>query len=121
MKNKEVAALLKTIGENFLALSNIYSSSEDDFPLAEESPSETVSSSVETETTAEPKAESESKAYTKEEVRALLAQKAKADEGIYKAQVKAIVSKYSADGTLTKVPQEKYPELVADLEVVGNG
>lgn len=76
-------------------------------------------SSTEEEPT--PETEPESKSYTKEEVRALLAQKAKADEGLYKAEVKAIVSKYSADGTLTKVPEEKYPELVAELEVVGNG
>ena len=111
MKNKEIATLLKTIADSFMALSEIYSSAEDDFPPMKESPSVAVESST----------EEESKTYTKEEVRALLAQKAKADEGIYKAEVKAIVSKYSADGTLTKVPEEKYPELVAELEVVGNG
>ena len=118
MKNKEIATLLKTIADSFLALSEIYSSAEDDFPPMEESPSVAVESSMEEPT---PETEPESKSYTKEEVRALLAQKAKADEGIYKAEVKAIVSKYSADGTLTKVPEEKYPELVAELEVVGNG
>lgn len=118
MRNKEIATLLKTIADSFLALSEIYSSAEDDFPPMEESPSAAVESSTEEPT---PETEPESKSYTKEEVRALLAQKAKADEGIYKAEVKAIVSKYSADGTLTKVPEEKYPELVAELEVVGNG
>ena len=119
MKNKEIAALLKTIADSFLALSEIYSSAEDDFAPMKESPSVAVESSTEEEPT--PETEPESKSYTKEEVRALLAQKAKADEGLYKAEVKAIVSKYSADGTLTKVPEEKYPELVAELEVVGNG
>lgn len=119
MKNKEIATLLKTIADSFLTLSEIYSSAEDDSPPMEESPSVTGKSSTEEEPT--PETEPESKSYTKEEVRALLAQKAKADEGIYKADVKAIVSKYSADGTLTKVPEEKYPELVAELEVVGNG
>ena len=119
MKNKEIAALLKTIADSFLALSEIYSSAEDDFPPMGESPSVAAEPSTEEEPT--PETEPESKSYTKEEVRALLAQKAKADEGIYKAEVKAIVSKYSADGTLTKVPEEKYPELVAELEVVGNG
>ena len=118
MKNKEIAALLKTIADSFLELSEIYSSAEDDFPPMKESPSVVTESSTEEPT---PETEPESKSYTKEEVRALLAQKAKADEGIYKAEVKAIVSKYSADGTLTKVPEEKYPELVAELEVVGNG
>ena len=118
MRNKEIATLLKTIAYSFLTLSEIYSSAEDDFPPMEESPSVAVESSTEEPT---PETEPESKSYTKEEVRALLAQKAKADEGIYKAEVKAIVSKYSADGTLTKVPEEKYPELVAELEVVGNG
>ena len=118
MRNKEIATLLKTIADSFLALSEIYSSAEDDFPPMEESPSVVAESSTEEPT---PETEPESKSYTKEEVRALLAQKAKADEGIYKAEVKAIVSKYSADGTLTKVPEEKYPELVAELEVVGNG
>ena len=117
MKNKEIAALLKTIADSFLALSEIYSSAEDDFPPMKESPSVAESSTKEEPT---PETEPESHSYTKEEVRALLAQKAKADEGIYKAEVKAIVSKYSADGTLTKVPEEKYPELVAELEVVGN-
>lgn len=119
MKNKEIAALLKTIADSFLALSEIYSSAEDDFAPMKESPSVAAESSTEEEPT--PETEPESHSYTKEEVRALLAQKAKADEGIYKAEVKAIVSKYSADGTLTKVPEEKYPELVAELEVVGNG
>lgn len=50
----------------------------------------------------------------------MLAQKAKADGGRYKADVKGIVAKLSSDGTLTGVPEEKYPELVADLEVIGN-
>ena len=118
MKNKEIVTLLKTIADSFLALSEIYSSTENDFPPMKESPSVVAESSTEEPT---PETEPESKSYTKEEVRALLAQKAKADEGIYKAEVKAIVSKYSADGTLTKVPEEKYPELVAELEVVGNG
>ena len=119
MRNKEIATLLKTIADSFLTLSEIYSSAEDDFPPMGESPSVAVEPSTEEEPT--PETEPESKSYTKEEVRALLAQKAKADEGIYKAEVKSIVSKYSADGTLTKVPEEKYPELVAELEVVGNG
>ena len=63
---------------------------------------------------------SEHVTYTKEDVRAKLAQKAKADGGKYKGDVKGIVAKFSSDGTLTGVPADKYSELVAELEVVGN-
>lgn len=55
-----------------------------------------------------------------EEVRARLAQKAKADAGKYKADVKKIVATFSSDGTLTGVPADKYPEVIAALEVIGN-
>ena len=118
MRNKEIATLFKTIADSYLTLSEIYSSSEDDFPSMEESPSVAVESSTEEEPT--PGTEAKSKTYTKEEVRAMLAQKAKADDGIYKSEVKAIVAKYSENGTLTKVPEDKYSELMAKLEVVGN-
>lgn len=63
----------------------------------------------------------EEKTYSKEEVRALLSQKAKADSAKYKVEVKALVAKYSSDGTLTNVPVESYADLMAELEVVGNG
>lgn len=63
----------------------------------------------------------EEKTYSKEEVRALLSQKAKADGAKYKVEVKALVAKYSSDGTLTNVPVESYADLMAELEVVGNG
>ena len=58
--------------------------------------------------------------YSKEDVRALLSQKAKIDGCKYKTDVKNLVAKYSSDGTLTKVPEDKYSELMAELEVVGN-
>ena len=63
----------------------------------------------------------EGKTYSMEEVRALLSQKAKADGAKYKVEVKALVAKYSSDGTLTSVPVESYADLMAELEVVGNG
>lgn len=44
----------------------------------------------------------------------------KADAGKHKADVKGIVAKYSSDGTLSGIPADKYSEVVAELEVVGN-
>ena len=122
MKNKEMAELFKTIADSFTRLSEIYSSAEEveqpkptgkkekHAKAAEPSP---VEESVTEENT-------EPVTYTKEEVRAKLAQKAKADGGKYKGEVKGIVAKFSSDGTLTGVPADKYSELVAELEVVGN-
>ena len=122
MKNKEMAELFKTIADSFTRLSEIYSSAEEveqpkptgkkEKPAKAAEPSP-VEESVTEETT-------EPVTYTKEEVRAKLAQKAKADGGKYKGEVKGIVAKFSSDGTLTGVPADKYSELVAELEVVGN-
>ena len=101
MRNKEIAELFKTIADSFQALSEIYSSATEETPQ----PKTTVK---------------KEKTYTKEEVRALLSQKAKIDGCKYKVEVKELVAKYSSDGTLTKVPEDKYSELMAELEVVGN-
>ena len=60
--------------------------------------------------------EPEVRSYSKEEVRALLAAKAKEDGGQFKAQVKAIVKKYGNGGSLTDVPAESYPALVSEVE-----
>ncbi len=49
-----------------------------------------------------------------------LEEAAKIDGCKYKVEVKELVAKYSSDGTLTKVPEDKYSELMAELEVVGN-
>lgn len=56
------------------------------------------------------------KTYSKEDVRALLAAKANEAGGQFKAQVKAIVKKYSNGGSLTDVPAESYPALVEEVE-----
>ena len=123
MKNTEVATLFKTIADSFMALSEIYSSATEETPqpkaTAKREKPVKVSEPV---TTEEPPAESEteSKTYTKEDVRAMLSQKAKIDGCKYKVEVKELVAKYSSDGTLTKVPEDKYSELMAELEVVGN-
>ena len=73
------------------------------------------------ESTVKPKKEAkapepEVRSYSKEEVRALLAAKAKEAGGQFKAQVKAIVKKYGNGGSLTDVPAESYPALVSEVE-----
>ena len=119
MKEKEVAKLFKTIADSFTRLSEIYSSTEDmaqpKAPAKKEKPTQTekVSEAVQ-------EGSPETITYTKEDVRARLAQKAKADAGKYKADVKKIVATFSSDGTLTGVPADKYPEVIAALEVIGN-
>ena len=123
MRNKEIAELFKTIADSFMALSEIYSSATEqtEQPKAtgkKEKPVKVSEPAPATDTPAEPV--TEGKTYTKEEVRATLSQKAKLDGCKYKSEVKAIVAKYSEDGTLTKVPEDKYSELMAELEVVGN-
>lgn len=60
--------------------------------------------------------EPEAPSYTKEDVRALLAAKANEAGGQFKAQLKAIVKKYSGGGSLTDVPAESYPALVEEVE-----
>lgn len=62
------------------------------------------------------KTEAPEKAYSKEDVRALLAAKANKAGGQFKAQVKAIVKKYGNGGSLTDVPAESYPALVEEVE-----
>ena len=123
MKNTEVASLFKTIADSFMALSEIYSSATEqtEQPKAtakKEKPVKVSEPAPATDAPAEPV--TEEKTYSKEDVRAMLSQKAKIDGCKYKVEVKALVAKYSSDGTLTKVPEDKYSELMAELEVVGN-
>ena len=123
MKNTDVASLFKTIADSFMALSEIYSSATEqtEQPKAtgkKEKPVKVSEPVPATDTLAEPV--TEEKTYTKEDVRAMLSQKAKIDGCKYKVEVKELVAKYSSDGTLTKVPEDKYSELMAELEVVGN-
>lgn len=60
-------------------------------------------------------------AYSKEDVRALLARKANESGGQFKAQVKAIVRKYGNGGSLTDVPADSYPALVKEVEGLTDG
>ena len=123
MKNTEVASLFKTIADSFMALSEIYSSATEqtEQPKAtakKEKPVKVSEPAPATDAPAEPV--TEEKTYSKEDVRAMLSQKAKIDGCKYKVEVKELVAKYSYDGTLTKVTEDKYSELMAELEVVGN-
>ena len=123
MKNKDLASIYKTIADSFQALSEIYSSATEqtEQPKAtakKEKPVKVSEPVPATDTPAEPV--TEEKTYSKEDVRAMLSQKAKIDGCKYKVEVKELVAKYSSDGTLTKVPEDKYSELMAELEVVGN-
>lgn len=121
MKKNDLSKLLedlvscsKKLTETAQALKDYYSSALEDEVTTKTEPVK------EEKATEETPAEPEVKAYTKEDVRALLSQKAKIDGCKYKTEVKNLVAKYSSDGTLTKVPAECYAELMAELEVVGN-
>lgn len=123
MKNRELAELFGTIADGFAKLSEYYSSENSEQPKAVKK-----DKPVKTEKKTEPSSVEESATedstepvpYTKEEVRAKLAQMSKAEAGKYKADVKSIVAKYSSDGTLSGIPADKYADVVAALEVVGN-
>lgn len=123
MKNRELAELYGTIADGFAKLSEYYSSEDSEQPKAvkKDKPvkteKKTEPSSVEESATED---STEPVTYTKEEVRAKLAQMSKAEAGKYKADVKSIVAKYSSDGTLSGIPAYKYADVVAALEVVGN-
>lgn len=123
MKNKELAALYQTIADGFAKLSEYYSSEDAEQPTAVKK-DKPVKAEKKTESApAEESADEESTepvAYTKEEVRAKLAQMSKAEAGKYKADVKCIVAKYSSDGTLSGIPADKYADVVAALEVISN-
>lgn len=60
------------------------------------------------------------KEYSKEDVRRILAAKANEAEGIYKAQVKALVQKYGNGGSLTDVKPEDYAALAQEAEGIGH-
>ncbi len=58
----------------------------------------------------------EVKTYKDVEVRAALGEKAKIEDKKYKPQVKALVEKYSNDGTFSGIPESNYNELMKELE-----
>lgn len=122
MKNKEIAELFGTIADSFMALHDIYATPADEKTQSKSTKKDKPAKQPKQvpEADAEQETSVKTATYTKEDVRAMLAQKAKAEGGKFKVSVKEIVAKFSSDGTLTGVPEDKYSELVADLEVVGN-
>lgn len=109
---KNVADLFKTIGDSFLSLSEIYHTANSPNEMKE------VPKKKNEPIPTKKLVKEEAKTYSKEEVRATLANKAKIDDGKYKVKVKDIVAKYSSNGTLTNVPADKYQELMNDLEKI---
>lgn len=124
MKNKELAELYRTISDGFAKLSEYYSSEDSEHPKAvkKDKPvkAEKKTEPALAEESAADEGNTEPVTYTKEEVRAKLAQMSKAEAGKYKTDVKGIVSKYSSDGTLSGIPADKYADVVTALEVVSN-
>lgn len=123
MKNKELAAFYQAIADGFAKLSEYYSSEDAEQPTAVKKDKPVKAEKKTEPAPAEESADEESTepvAYTKEEVRAKLAQMSKAEAGKYKADVKGIVSKYSSDGTLSGIPADKYADVVAALGVISN-
>ncbi len=55
------------------------------------------------------------KAYTKEEVRVILAD---LSQNGFRSEAKALVRKYSDGGSLTDIDTAKYPDLVAEAEAL---
>jgi hypothetical protein len=125
MNNKDAALLFRKIGADFQRLSELFCSLAEDTPQMPDADAgtETPAEPAETAGTApseDAQTQDKPKTYSKEDVRVLLKQKATEDDCKHKTEVKALVCKYSSDGTLTSVPEEKYAELMAELEVIGN-
>lgn len=104
------------------ALKDFYSSTEEtkveSKAMNENQPLQTKNTAKEAIST--PPAE-DVKTYSKEDVRALLAQKANESDGKFKTVVKDLVKKYSDGGTLKDIAAENYAALLAELEVATNG
>ena len=108
------------LAETARALKDFYSSDEQEQPAPDkktsgkkaskkqESPAQTVSAAW------------KEMMQSKEDVRKILAAKANEAEGIYKAQVKALVQKYGNGGSLTDVKPEDYAALAQEAEGIGH-
>lgn len=83
--------------------------------------SETTSEEKEVVKAATPAEEPKAVNMSFEDVRKVLAAKSSESDGKFKAEVKELVAKYSSNGTLRGVPEDKYSELIKDAEVIGNG
>lgn len=103
----EVGRTLITCGESLLkAAAHVRECFTEDMPAAAEEPAPVT----------EPVAETPAlKAYTKEEVRAILAD---LSQNGFRNEAKALVRKYSDGGSLTDINPAKYPDLVAEAEAL---
>ena len=137
MRNKELAAIFKSMAESFSALSNYYASDnesddakdtsektqKDEYVSDSDETNETSSDDVtntDSEKNTETAENNDTKIYSDVEVRSALGHKANIDEGKYKHEVKDLVKKYSSDGKFGSIPKEKYSELMKELEEIGN-
>ena len=112
------------LAETAMALKEFYSSDTAEQPVPDRKPSSTKKASKKQESPAKtpdpvPQPEPE-KEFSKEDVRKILAAKANEAEGIYKAQVKALVQKYGKGGSLTDVKPEDYAALAEEAEGIGH-
>ena len=98
----------ETLAETGRALKEFYSGTEDT-PVTPKA----KTAKADTPPAADPP---DTKKYSKEEVRGILAGKANEAEGRYKADVKAIVRKYGNGGSLTDVDEKDYAALVSEVE-----
>lgn len=102
----------ETLAETGRALRDFYSDTSEETPAKPEKKA--------TKAAPAPEKKPEEKHYSKEEVRGILAGKAREEEGRFKADVKAIVQKYGNGGSLTDVDPKDYAALIKEVEAVGN-
>lgn len=105
------------LAETARALKEFYSSDEQEQPAPDKKTSGKKTSKKQE---APAQAPDPAKEYSKEDVRRILAAKANEAEGIYKAQVKALVQKYGNGGSLTDVKPEDYATLAQEAEGIGH-
>ena len=111
------------LAETARALKEFYSSDEQEQPAPDKKTSGKKASKKQESPaqTPDPAPQPEpAKEYSKEDVRRILAAKANEAEGIYKAQVKALVQKYGNGGSLTDVKPEDYAALAQEAEGIGH-
>lgn len=113
------------LAETAMALKDFYSSDEQEQPAPDKKTSGKKASKKQESPAQAPDPDpapqpEPAKEYSKEDVRRILAAKANEAEGIYKAQVKALVQKYGNGGSLTDVKPEDYAALAQEAEGIGH-
>ena len=105
------------LAETARALKDFYSSDEEEQPAPDKKTSGKKASKKQESPAQTPDPAPE---YSKEDGRGILAAKANEAEGIYTAQVKALVQKYGNGGSLTDVKPEDYAALAQEAEGIGH-